>query len=120
MLRKALINYLTVSTLVEARLWMGNRNRREAATLARVIECFISSLGVMSAKNKFAVELPIRGLAAETIIDKTGNWEAVRELEEELHHLKNKLRKSKFHNSTKLRKKVRNNFAGIISLWRSL
>lgn len=71
MLRKALKNYPTVSAWTAARNLSGNPNKNEAATLAKIIDCMISSLVVIRAKDEPAIELAIRPLAALVMANRT-------------------------------------------------
>ena len=104
MLRKALTNYPTVAAWVEARQLGGLRNKRGAATLAKIVDCIISSVGVLRAKNELAVEVSLRRLTAVVMADKTGNWDAARELEEDQGDLISESMRRKLHKSAKLRK----------------
>ena len=105
-LRKALTNYPTVSAWVEARQLGALRNKREAATLGKLLDCIISSIGVLRAKNELAVEVSLRRLTAVLMADKTGNWDAVRQLEEDHEDLISKSMRRKLHKSAKLRKEL--------------
>lgn len=106
MLRKSLTNYHTVSAWLEARQVGGIRNRRESATLGKIVDCLISTLGVMRAKHDLAGEVALRRLAAVTIAGKSGNWEAARELEEDHYDLVSETVRRKLHNSAKLCKEL--------------
>ncbi|KAI0560193.1 hypothetical protein FGB62_122g059 [Gracilaria domingensis] len=106
MLRKALTNYPTVTPSVDSRQLIGSRNKREAVTLAKAVDCLISYLGVLRAKDELAVELLMRRLAAVNIADKTNSWDAARELDEDVDNLLSKTHRRKLHKSAKLRKEL--------------
>ncbi|KAI0556904.1 hypothetical protein FGB62_378g02 [Gracilaria domingensis] len=106
MLRETLTNYSTVTASVDSRQLIGSRNKREAITLAKVVHCLISSLGVLRAKDELAVELLMRRLAAVNIADKTNSWDAARELEEDVDDLLSEAHRRKLHKSAKLRKEL--------------
>lgn len=83
MLWKALKNHHKISGWLEARQLGGIQNRRKAATLAKILDCLISTMGVLRAKDELAVEFALRRLAAVKMTDKNGKEEAAREVEEE-------------------------------------
>lgn len=81
----------------------GSRNKCEAATLAKILDCITSSLGLMGAKNEPAVKLAIQRLAAVTMSDTHENLSAARDLEEEQDDLLSATHRRKLHKSPKLR-----------------
>ncbi|CAN8063814.1 unnamed protein product [Agarophyton chilense] len=106
MLRKALTNYPTVSAWVEAQRLTNLRSKREAASLAKIVDCIIGSFGIMRARRELAVEVALRRLAAVIMAENSGNWDAARELEEDDNELVPEKYRRRLHKSAKLRREL--------------
>lgn len=103
-LQRALTNHQTVSAYIESKPFKHARNKREAMNLAKAIDCAIYSLGIDEAKKQMFMEVLLRRLAAITTAERTGNWDAARELEDEGDEMLDDAQRRHLQKAAKLRK----------------